>query len=708
MDAEIDLRTIFSFIRRQARLILAVFLAVIGLASIYIFTLTPIYTATTLVMFDPQDGDLLHDRTQNGFGSLADPRVEGEVLLARSDNVLLSVIERENLLDDPELHPQLGFSARVLSLLGLQKPALPSAEQALQQALSVLGHMVKVQRQRSTYLINISASSVSPDNAERISNALARAYIDTQLSAKVQSISDARDVLVEQLGAARQSVIASEGSFDRYIEANLGSIIEQTSSPELSTLQVQMRQLGTLRQAHAAEVATLQSLLAGQDYSALASRLADQDLAELEEERQGLLARLQDEAAIASDIDLRQELAGVEARLVERANLGISSIQAELQQTQVAENSLRQNLRTAIVSSGLPPKTLTELYDLQQQTELSRQQYDQLLLRSQQLQAQATLQLPDSRVVSPALRPSEPSAPNSRLMLMTAALAGIALGVALAFLYEFFIGGVTSDEQLAALARARSAVVVPRAKVQPNQLSVADLVVDAPLSAFSEAVRRIRTDIDRGLRLQKERPTDLAPVIMVASTVPGEGKTTLSLSIARSYALAGQSTLLIDCDLRRPSLHRELGAQPSDNLVSLLQSRGPNEVLDDAILKDDLSDLYTLVGSTGSRSATDQLITSPNFGRLLSASRRTFDVIILDTPPLSPVVDGIYLAKLADAVVMVVQWASTAQQEVRKSLLSIEGENEREQVIVPVLNQQEVTSSPYHRRYASYYQEKTV
>ncbi|WIY51567.1 Wzz/FepE/Etk N-terminal domain-containing protein [Devosia sp. YIM 151766] len=556
MDAEIDLRAVFSFLRRQFWLVLAIFLAIIGLAGLYLLTLTPIYTATTLVMVDPSSRNLLLDQPQTGASSAIDARVEGEVLLAKSDNVLLAVIDRENLGANSEFQAGPGFADRLLSFLGLRAPLSSTPDDALRQILAKLDSRISVQRHRATFLISISASSEDPDLAARLANAMASAYIGSQLSAKVQGALAARDVVIRQLDAARQSLMENDGFSQRPVEE--------------------------------------------------------------------------------------------------------------------------------------APETPTELYDMRQRGDLARRQYEQLLALSQQLQAEASLQLADSRVVSAALRPDLPSFPNARNMLALAALIGLVLGIFLAFLYEHFIGGVTSDDQLAAIARTRSALVVPRVKLLPDQHSVAEALIAAPLSAYAEAVRRVRTSIDHSLAMASKSEPDRAPIIMVTSAAFAEGRTTLALSIARSYALAGRAALLIDCDFRRPSIHRQLGVGASDGLFNALRS---GEMLDNfrtAATEDKQTGLLTLIGSQSSDVATDQLVTSRNFERLLAAAASAFEIVVLDTPPLGHVVDGSYIARQADAVVMVVQWATTPQQDVRKALLSLEPALRGSVPLIPVLNQQKL------------------
>ncbi|QQR40374.1 AAA family ATPase [Devosia rhizoryzae] len=689
--------------QRQLRLILVLSIVVLTAAVVVVLSLTPIYTATTLVMVDPADKNVLAPQSSTGSVAAADARIEGEVLLARSDNVLLTVIEREGLVGNPEFNHQPGLVARFLSFLRLREPVDLDPDQVTQQALAKLARMTSVQRHRATYLLSISVASEDPDQAASLANAVAAAYIDTQLTAKVQSTMDARTKLLEQLDTARQDVVGSDGSFDRYVSQNLATIIDQTGNAELSRIKAELDRLGERRADEASELTALQKALGEQDFAALSSRLADPELTSLEAQRQVLLSAITE----PSDEEARTaQLSSLDRELQSRATALIDGRRALVQEIQSDEASQSRNLRLAILSSALSSDTLTEIYDLQQRAELARQQYDQLQARSQQLQAEATLQLPDSRVVSPALRPADPSFPNTGIFLILAALSGLALGIGVAFIYENFIGGITTDEQLAALSRTSLALSIPRAKTQPSRGSVSDLILETPLSAFSEAIRRVRTNVDHQLTKKNFEGQNRAPVIAVTSTVPGEGKTTAALALAQSFALSGRKTLLVDCDLRRPGLHEHLGLAPAQGLIDALAADDPGAALKSAMVTDEDTKLLVLLGSHRSAGATDQLVTSRNFDKLIAGAARAFDVVILDTPPLGPVVDGLYIARKADAVIFLVQWASTSQQDVRRSLLALDGAIDDRNVLVPVLNRQEVAASSWHRRYAHYYSQE--
>ncbi len=156
-------------------------------------------------------------------------------------------------------------------------------------------------------------------------------------------------------------------------------------------------------------------------------------------------------------------------------------------------------------------------------------------------------------------------------------------------------------------------------------------------------------------------------VIQITSAVPAEGKSTTALALARTYALAGKRTLLIDGDLRKPSVHLHLGKKPRIGFVDYL--RAPTKANSAAGFQDQdaLSTLMILLGTGRSALPTDQLLNSVAFEATLRAARESFDIVVIDTPPVLPVVDARYVARQADAVAMVVRYGATEQRDLRRA-----------------------------------------
>lgn len=704
-DAEIDIRTLFAVLRRQIRLIAITFVVVVALAGLVIFALTPTYSSSALILFDPSSKNLLEPEAQLTSSSSDSARIDSEVELLRSDNILLKVIAAENLTADPEFAPELGIRNQLLTFLRLAEPGQPTGEEALNQTLSKFRSAFAAQRRGLTYLISIQARSESPAKAANLANAIARAYIADQLSSKVNSVMSSRDILQARLIEARNSVSASEGTFDGFITDNLARISQDTGRTDLNRLQAQIQQLQSARVESSNLVGELTASIEAGDWATLVANLQSDALDELQRQRSTIADTLSStEQASPAAISLREELAAVDERLRSAAERQVSSLSRSISDSQEQESTLRQNLRSEVLNSALSADILTQLYDLQQTSELARSQYQTLLSRTQDLDTQANLQVADSRIVSAAIAPAIPSFPNNALFLAVAALLALGIGVGLAFLYEYLIGGFMSEEQVASVLRVKVATSIPRERSKTEKDSLANMVVNSPLSVYAESLRRLRASVEQIL-LRKGADRTEGSVVMVTSTAPNEGKTTLCLSLARSFAMAGQRTILIDCDLRKPSIHRHLGIDPSQGLLEFLAETDDESNIGMILKTDALSNATVVVGARRSNLPTDQLLSGAAFRRLIAAARRSYDVVVLDTPPIGPVVDGLYIARHADVCVFVARWASTPQGDAKGAVESLRQAGGPDFEVISVLNQQPQTRGSYQRKYGNYYQE---
>lgn len=706
-DQGFDLRSILGLLRRQARLIAITVLAVLVVATAAVFTLKPIYTASTLVLVDPSRKDLLDPNAQMGGGSGESARVDSEVELARSEATLLQTIEDENLVNDPEFGVRLGLRDVVLSFFRAAEPELPTGNEALQSVMAKLRENITVQRRGLTFMLAIQARSPDPATAARIANAVAAAYIKVQLDAKIRSTLASRDIIQGRIAGASTAVSQSEGAFDKFIEDNIDAITAETGRTDLAALRAQLKDIGGNRARDAALAELVQRGLEQRDWAAVSANLGSEAVSALAAQRQQLVNSLADTVADSQQsIDLRAEVAKLDSQLESSTTEELTTMRQRVSAYQTQASDVRTQLRTSILSTDLPPEVLTNIYELQQNAEIARTQYQTLLSRLRELEAQAYLQVADSRVVSQTLPPSEPSFPNPRQILTLAGLAALGLGIGLAFLRENFVGGFTSEAQLHSFLRAPVISAVPRqkeARAGSGEGGIGEHMVSSPLSIFAESVRRIRVGVDQALQRSGASRPEGGIVIMVSSASPSEGKSTLALSITRAYALAGHRTLLIDCDLRKPSIHRQLGLEPSTGLLEYLNHAVKEDALPSIMTVDDESGAQVVLGARRSDIATDSLLSSTTFTRLISAARSTFDIIVLDTPPVGPVVDGLYLAKHADSIVFVVRWASTSQHDVRHAVALLQGAKKPETEILAVLNQQEISKSAYSGKYAGYY-----
>ncbi|MBB3965013.1 Wzz/FepE/Etk N-terminal domain-containing protein [Rhizobium metallidurans] len=369
------------------------------------------------------------------------------------------------------------------------------------------------------------------------------------------------------------------------------------------------------------------------------------------------------------------------------ANLGLRVADAQFDQ--------RASQPAGTPPPPTPSETLTQFYSLQQSAEIARAQYQNLLTRLQDFEAQASLQLADSRMISEALPPIEPSYPKSVAILAVMSLVALGFGIGAGFLREFFVGGFTGEDQVAAVLNIQLASVVPHEEggelERPHGRGLSDRIMTAPLSVFSESIRRIRASVEQALLdrhpvLEDARAEGV--VIMVSSSLPGEGKSTLATALARTYSLAGKRTLLIDCDLRKPSIHRHVDREPTPAFVNLLRGEA-DPGLASMVAVDHATNLSVILGARPAEFATDELLMSARVRALLSRARLHFDYVVIDTPPVEAAVDALYLARLCDVALFVVRWARTPQNVARKALAALKGNVGGGTSVIAVLNGQD-------------------
>ena len=693
----IDIKDLLSILQRQARLIGVTIFVFLTLAFLFLARAVPLYTATALIEVDPAGRSLLDPQdTQRAAATMADARLESEVEKLRSSSLALDTIRDTELYLTEEFGVSLSLTDRAKQAIGLELPEPPTGLQVVQATLGRFYDAMSVRRRGLTYLVAVSFTSENPTRAAEVANAHAQTYIRRQLDAKVQDALAGRDILRAQLDLAQAQLAATDGAFSDYVNHNLDRLMAESGSVAVENLRDQMTAAAATRVELLQSQTRARAALEASDFDTLANEIGDATLVALTEQRSVLARQIAGKAeGTAEAIDLAAGLADLEARIATEGARAVSQLDASVTGYEAAESDLRAQLQTELLSGPLSPQTLTEVYSLQQEAQIAQRQYDTMLLRLREIETQALVQIADSRVVSEALPPRQPSYPNKKLILALALFAGIGGGITLAFAYEYFVGGVTSAIQLGNLLPARVGAVIPREALPADQKTVADKIVNEPMSLIAESFRRLRAAVDRAC------PDDpgKGKVIMVCSSVPAEGKSTTALALARTYAAAGKKTLLIDADLRNPSQHSFIGCEPKHGILDyLLDEVDGDEAFYDA---DPKSSLGVMMGRRRSMVPTDAPLQSTTFRDLISNARGALDVIIIDTAPLVPVVDARYIAPLADCAVLCVRHGITKQSELRNSFDQLTDSLRSDAEVVTVLNCYEGRDKTY--RYDGYY-----
>jgi capsular exopolysaccharide synthesis family protein len=362
--------------------------------------------------------------------------------------------------------------------------------------------------------------------------------------------------------------------------------------------------------------------------------------------------------------EVQEARAGLDAEM-ERL---IASVRNDYEVAEERERQLTANL-DALKGQEVDTKSASvELKELEREAATSKQLFEALLTRYKQTTETQGLQLPDARIVERADAPLFPAFPKRKQLAIVGFAGGLAAAIALALVLELMTPGIGRLEDVEHVLEITHLSSLPRTQAQPHAeiepMRSVRLVVADPAGAFAEAIRGARREID--IRRHVGAPR----IILVASSLPGEGSGVVASNLAHHYALTGTRVLLIDGDLRRATLSRQLATQRQTGLVEALGAGTPVE---HGILRDATTGLHFLpaMGPAPVRMSSPEMLQSPTMQASLAGLRRQFDTIIIDAPPLLPVIDGRILADQADQLVFVLAWQRTPRQLAKRALKSL-------------------------------------
>ncbi|MET0724254.1 MAG: polysaccharide biosynthesis tyrosine autokinase [Tardiphaga sp.] len=693
----VDLREMTRILRRRWPAVILLPAALMALALAYVTSVPTLYTATSTVLIDPRRANVVetNQAVLSNFGT-DDATIESQTLLIQSVAILQRVVDKLKLTEDPEFTPQPGLLDPIKRLIGTRAPALgaSAADIARSRSVEMLQRRMKVTRQGTTFLVDINISSEVPQKAAAIANAIAEGYFEEQVRTKYEATRIAATWLNSQIEGMRTRVGTSEQAVEDFRASNnlavsQGVTVNDQQITDLNNKLISARV--QTAEARAKYDQVQQMAKSGTDPGGINAVISSEMVSKLRTQYADIA---KNSADLSSKYGPRHPLvANARAQLADTQRLINEEIQRILQSTrhdydvaQSRENSLKESFDKLQGVSSLSGQAQVRLHELQREAEANRTLYESYLARYKEASAQESLEMPDSRVVTRASIPIRPSSPKSTLILGLAMVLGLGAGTVLAFLIDYLDGRVKTLEQaeqitglpaLAALPLIGVRELAARAKRGRRELVNYDprtvgllppslqpplmrYAIDEPGTFFAEAVRAVRLSIQRTLRVEPIK------IVVVTSALDGEGKTTLAANLALSLAALGIQTLLIDGDLRNPGLTRALCPHAE---TGLLQVAAGEASLEQALLLDRSSGLSILPSPavTDDNSITE-LMFSEKISELLGHLRLRYEMIIIDSPPLVPLVDGRALAELADRIVLAMAWNQTPREVVMHTM----------------------------------------
>ncbi|UOR14298.1 GumC family protein [Qipengyuania aquimaris] len=645
------LRQVFSAVRRYFWMAAAILGICVALAVVATMLDTPQYSAASTVQINDQSDEVLGGDFETQIAPPSD--WDTERFLNTQLDVLRSRALAERVVDALDLASQERFFAAMevpaTSLTGTEA-------QTRKWAIDLLQGNLDIELRRSTRIALITFTSTDPDLSARIANTFAEEFIQQNLQRRFDSSSYARNFVAEQLDEARRDLEQTEAALNEYARG-VGLIRTRDavapSGPDLATGSVTASSLLQYNQAAirarenriAAEsrwdavrnsaILSSQPVLSHPTVQSLMTRRA-----ELESELQGARDRyLPSHPAIAR---LEGDIAGINAQLERTARDVRQSIQAEYQAAAVAEQRLQNQVQEARGATLAEQDQSVRYNVLAREADTARSIYDGLLQRYRELNASAGIASSNVTIIDRAEVPSAQSSPSLTRNLALGILIGLALAGLAIFLRDQLDDVIHTPEDVEDKLRLSLLGVVPRAEDGAPIEALGN-----PKSALSEAYNSMRG------ALLYSTPRGLPKIIVVTSAQSSEGKSTTSFALASGFARIGVAPLLIDADLRRPALHRILGASKDRGLTSLLVSQDDPA---SATVPVDMGDAtFDLIPAGPVPPSPSELLASPRMAQLLEHFADKYGVVIVDSPPVLGLADAPMLSAIADGTVFVIE-----------------------------------------------------
>jgi succinoglycan biosynthesis transport protein ExoP len=693
-----------AFVRRQFPIIAVVMFIVLALAVIYLLT-TPIrYTGHAELVIDSHKLSLFQQQNPLGVDAPVDTAmVDSQVEVLKSENVALAVIRDLHLIKDAEfVGPTGGLIGTVLDGISSVYSTLfgnnqPETEFTLtRKALRRFESRLTIKRVGLTYVINVDYESLHPERAAQIANAVAHAYLADSLQAKEQSTTLATDWLEDRLHQLRaQATAADRAEVDYKAKNDIvdtgGRLLNEQQLAELNSSLIVARDQTAEAQA---KLTRVQQILDAETESpdfnqtaTVADTLHDDVITRLRQQYLDLAARESDwSARYGQDheavIKLRNQMTEIRRSIDDELNRIAETYKSDYDIAKAREEAVRKGLDDIVADSNKTNKAEIDLRELDSTAQGYRAVADNFLQQYTMSVQQQSLPITDARLITVAAKPLQPSHPKTWLVLAIAvfggAFAGIGIGVIRDFSDRVFRSGsqieadlevdciavmprIKDGEQHGFLPRVANDVAPYRGREGRNIVRGGDLLwhtVDSPFSRFTEGVRAIKMAADAN-RANK--------VFAVTSSLPNEGKSTVATALALLIAQGGARVILVDADLRNPSLSRELAPGAEFGLLDALSNK---MALGDVVWIDPLTRLQFLpaIVTRTQLAHTSELLGSPAIERLFEQLRDEYDYVIVDLSPLAPVVDARATLSLIDSYVFVVEWGRTKVATVHHAL----------------------------------------
>ncbi|AOE83150.1 GumC family protein [Pseudomonas sp. TCU-HL1] len=715
-DDEIDLLKLWQTLWLRKWSILTLVAVVTMAAILAVLAITPIYRAAATLMIEEKTAKVVSIEQVYGLEGAGSEYLQTQFELLKSRALAERVVRQLNLTTHPEFDPRqqpeplidiggllahLDFNKVVpVTLPGdLEDEQDPTEAQIFDSVTKAFMERISVEPQGKSQLVKVQVDMADARMAALAANALANGFIEGQLEATMEMSMTATNWMNSRLGDLRTKLKEAEDRLQAFREAeNLVDVdgVATISAAELNLTGDRMIDARRQRAEAESQYRQVQAMRSGgwERLASIPAVLGHPLIQQFKAEEAKAKAKVEElsrryGARHPAMEAARSELSAASASLRGQVEQVVAGIERNYQLAAANENSLQASFNANKSQIQDISRKEFKLRELQREVDANRALYDTFMTRLKETAATSDLESANARVVDKAAVPTEPIKPKKALIVAIAALLALFVGVGLTLLLDALNNTFKSTEQVEARLNIPVLGILPLLKNQERSQLAHMFSADKDKS-FSESIRTIRTGVVlSGI-------DDPHKVMVITSSIPGEGKSTVSANLA--FALGQmERVLLIDADLRRPTLAKNFDFPVgTPGLANLIASTAK---LDECIKHVDGIDMMS-AGSVPPNPL--ELLSSPRFAKAIELLKSKYDRIVIDSPPTQAVSDAIVLSTFANSLIYVVKSASTAIPLVEKGVGQLLQSNAPVNGIV--LNQVDIKKAKkYGYSYGGYY-----
>ena len=662
----LNIADVFSVFFKRFKMILGVTLLFALLGAVYVSFQRPVYTASAFIHLNVNEQNPVMQNETMRIDDDAALRSELDVL--RSPELTARVISELKLYQKAEFNPLLRAKTKVSSLIG---ETIGENGENLDQEINRVRILRNVQNQVSftknplSYTVRIDFTSRFPSRAKNIANGFANEYLKYQIEMREARSREANAWLARRVDSLRRDVVESERAVQRFSEENgLFELNGMTlDNRQLSDLNTQLSKAradlaqSEAKLAQANEMTRLDGTLESVPdvlNAPLIQRLREQEatlLRKISEMAGHFGPKHPEMSRVKSELtDLRAKIDAETRKIVKGLENEVAVAQAQVDGFEVELSRLRDKL-------GVSTQQSIELEELKRNAQVNRAMYEAFLTRFKETGEAINLRQSSAKIIARAQLPLSPSAPNKPLIMALFVMLGGFISMTLALLLSVLTRGFTSPAHVEEVLEMETIGMVPEVSYKQNG-ALSDMVVQHPSTVEAETLRGI---------LARLNPGDGRRSFLVMSSLPQEGKGSISSSLARVMAQSSKKVLLIDCDLHRKSICEGFDKQAASMLNAYL--KGHAEIRD-IIARDAVTGL-DYIGSESVHGTIQTLLESDAMKELMDYAHRHYDAVFIDAPPVIGLSDVFFLSRLVDQALFVVRYGDTPRRVAANAILQV-------------------------------------